>query len=62
MELSRYIFNGLRLKIVTKVNGKDVLYGGYSQEMMGLVLGGLLTVELHSHIFSKHTYYFKTTK
>jgi hypothetical protein len=44
------------------VNGKDVLYGGYSREMMGLVIGGLLTVELHSHSFSKITYYFKTIK
>jgi len=26
VELSRYIFNGLRLKIVTKGNGKDVLW------------------------------------
>ena len=40
----------------------EKLSGRYSQEMMGLVLGGLLNVELHSHTFSKLTYYFKTTK
>ena len=44
------------------VSDCEELSRGYSQEMMRLVSGGLLNVELHSHTFSELTYYFKTTK
>jgi hypothetical protein len=39
--------NKLRLKFVCKGNGKDVLYGSYSQEVMGITLrGGLVFDEV----------------